>query len=225
MKDDQAIAVDITRPERDVLIALCRPAGGSDVFNEPASVNEIARELVVTDAVVKQHLLHLCDKFGIADSEPRRRVALAREALRRNAVSLPELEAASRRAAASSDPVNGGRDAFARRDWEAAYALLSAEDSAEPLLAEDLERLAETCWWSNRHDESSAARQRAHQTYLAVDNRQRAAYMALMMTIHHANRMDFVVAQGVARKSRAVARRHARVLRARASSGRQCPVQ
>jgi hypothetical protein len=196
VNDDQATAVDITRRERDVLIALCRPAAGSDVFIEPASVNEIARELVVTDAAVKQHLLHLYDKVGIPASEPRRRVALARETLRRKAVSMPELEAASRRAAASGDPVNAGRDTFARRDWETAYTLLSAEDSVAPLPAEDLDRLAEAGWWTNRHEESFAARQRAHQAYLAADNKPRAAQMALLMTIHHANRMDFAIANG-----------------------------
>jgi hypothetical protein len=146
MVDHRGITVDITRRERDLLVALCRPAAGSGVFIEPASVTETARELVVTEAAVKQHLSHLYDKFGIPADEPRRRVALAREALRRHAVSLPELEAASRRAAASSDPVNAGREAFARREWEIAFALLSAEDSVEPLPAEDLERLAEACW-------------------------------------------------------------------------------
>ena len=80
---------NLTRRERDVLIALCRPAASSEVFVEPASVREIAHELVVTDAAVKQHLQHLYDKFGIAESEPRRRLALAREALRREVVSLP----------------------------------------------------------------------------------------------------------------------------------------
>lgn len=130
-------------------------------------------------AAVKQHLLHLYDKFGIPASEPRRTVALARETLRRKAVSMPELEAASRRAAASGDPVNAGRDAFARRDWETAYTLLSAEDSVAPLPAEDMDRLAEAGWWTNRHEESFAARQRAHQAYLAADNKPRAAQMAL----------------------------------------------
>src|SRR5919197_406907 len=81
---------ELTRRERDVLVALCRPALGGDVFTEPASVREIAAALVVTEAAVKQHLLHLYDKFGIADTGERRRVRLAREAIRRRAVVLPD---------------------------------------------------------------------------------------------------------------------------------------
>ena len=45
---------ELTRRERDVLVALCRPALGEGVFTEPATVREIAAELVVTDAAVKQ---------------------------------------------------------------------------------------------------------------------------------------------------------------------------
>ena len=72
---------DLTRRELDVLVALCRPAATAQVCVEPASVREIAHEFVVTDAAVKQHLQHLYDKFGIAETEPRRGLALAREAL------------------------------------------------------------------------------------------------------------------------------------------------
>jgi predicted ArsR family transcriptional regulator len=43
-----------------VLVALCRPLLDDEVFASPASVREIAAALVVTDAAVKQHLLHLC---------------------------------------------------------------------------------------------------------------------------------------------------------------------
>lgn len=88
---DAGADLDITRRERDVLVALCRPAASSEVFVEPASVREIAKELVVTEAAVKQHLQHLYDKFGIRETEPRRRLALAREVLRRDAVPLSDV--------------------------------------------------------------------------------------------------------------------------------------
>src|ERR1700690_3239810 len=83
---------ELTRRERDVVVALCRPALGDGVFTEPATVREIASEVVVTDAAVKQHLLHLYDKFEIAPDGSRRRAALAREAIRRNAVGLSDLQ-------------------------------------------------------------------------------------------------------------------------------------
>ena len=95
MSDLDAPAPDLTRRERDVLTALCRPALRGNVFEEPASVREIAAELVVTEAAVKQHLLHLYDKFEIAETGERRRVRLAREAIRRRAVVLSDSAKAS----------------------------------------------------------------------------------------------------------------------------------
>lgn len=82
---------DITRRERDVLVALCRPVLSADLFTEPASIRLIAEQLVVTEAAVKQHLLRLYDKFGVYDSGERRRVRLANEAIRRGAVTLSDL--------------------------------------------------------------------------------------------------------------------------------------
>src|SRR3712207_8848480 len=93
----------LTRREHDVLAALCTPALDDDVFTEPASVREIAAALVVTEAAVKQHLLHLYEKFAIAETGERRRVRLAREAIRRGAVAPTQFEAARRRAAGRSE--------------------------------------------------------------------------------------------------------------------------
>lgn len=81
----------ITPREHDVLVALCRPAATDELFVEPTSVREIARALDVTEAAVKQHLLNLYEKFGIPEGDERRRVALAREAVRSGVIGLPEL--------------------------------------------------------------------------------------------------------------------------------------
>ena len=62
----------LTRREADVLVALCRPLLGDDVVAQPASVREIAAELVVTEAAVKQHLLRLYAKFRIPEGGNRR---------------------------------------------------------------------------------------------------------------------------------------------------------
>jgi len=82
---------ELTRRERDVLLALFRPARSGEVFTEPASTREIAEVLFVSEAAVKQHLLRLYDKFSIHGEGERRRVRLANEALRRGAVSLSEV--------------------------------------------------------------------------------------------------------------------------------------
>ncbi len=84
---------ELTRRERDVLQALCRPLRSTEAFPEPATTKEISKQLVVSDAAVRQHLLALYDKFGIGTDEgSRRRVRLAREAIRRGAVALDALE-------------------------------------------------------------------------------------------------------------------------------------
>jgi pSer/pThr/pTyr-binding forkhead associated (FHA) protein len=87
-----ASAPELTRRERDVLLALCRPVLSGDVFTQPASIRHIAEALVVTEAAVKQHLTHLYDKFGIEEDGESRRVRLANEAVQRGAVSLADLE-------------------------------------------------------------------------------------------------------------------------------------
>jgi hypothetical protein len=84
-------APSVTPREREVLIALCRPMFSGDVFTEPASTRKIARELFISQAAVKQHLVRLYDKFDIRDEAERRRVRLANEALRRNVVRVAEL--------------------------------------------------------------------------------------------------------------------------------------
>lgn len=81
----------LTRRERDVLVALCRPLLSGDVFTEPASVAHIAGQLYVSEAAVKQHLLRLYDKFGLQERRDHRRVELANQAVRRGAVALVDL--------------------------------------------------------------------------------------------------------------------------------------
>jgi hypothetical protein len=97
-KGTQVLAVDpspeLTRRERDVLHALCRPLATSEPFSQPASIRAIAKELVVSDAAVKQHLLRLYDKFGLSDRTENRRVRLANEAVARGVITLGELNRA-----------------------------------------------------------------------------------------------------------------------------------
>ena len=85
----------LTPRERDVLVALCLPLASGDLFTEAAPIWQIADSLVVTEAAVKQHLLHLYDKFGIYSGRGSRRVRLANEAIRRGAVSVAELRVAA----------------------------------------------------------------------------------------------------------------------------------
>jgi hypothetical protein len=73
-------APELTRREFDVLISLCRPALSDDAFVTPATSREIAGDLVVTEAAVKQHLLRLYAKFRIPEGT-NRRTRLANEVI------------------------------------------------------------------------------------------------------------------------------------------------
>lgn len=94
MERRRGIAATITARERDVLLALCRPAASDELFVEPASVREMAQSLDVTEAAIKQHLLNLYGKFEIAEGDERRRVALARVVLRSGVIGLTDLDQA-----------------------------------------------------------------------------------------------------------------------------------
>ena len=85
----------LTPREHDVLVVLCRPLLDRDLFTEPSTVKEVATELVVSEAAVKQHLVNLYDKFGVSDTAQHRRSRLANEALRRAAVTLNDLRGPS----------------------------------------------------------------------------------------------------------------------------------
>jgi hypothetical protein len=71
-------APELTRRELDVITSLCRPAMSDDAFVTPATAREIAADLVVTEAAVKQHLLRLYSKLRISEGQ-NRRIRLANE--------------------------------------------------------------------------------------------------------------------------------------------------
>ncbi len=73
-------APDLTRREIEVLTSLCRPALQQDAFVAPATAHDVADELVVTEAAVKQHLLRLYQKFRIVEGA-NRRTRLANEVI------------------------------------------------------------------------------------------------------------------------------------------------
>jgi hypothetical protein len=83
---------EVTRRELEVLRALCRPAQRQEAFVAPATARDIADELVVTEAAVKQHLLRLYQKFRVEEGS-NRRGRLANTVIALGVVRLPETEA------------------------------------------------------------------------------------------------------------------------------------
>jgi hypothetical protein len=189
-------SIDLTRRERDVLAALCRPLFGADVVAQPASVREIATELVVTDAAVKQHLLHLYDKFAIAGGGERRRVSLARAAIGRGVVDAPHRRVAAGDHVADEQGVVAARAACERHAWESAAALFEAAAAAHPLGPDDLVLYGEALLWSNRHAESLTQAERAYHAYIRAGEERRAGQVAVVLTVQNGVRLDMAVAGG-----------------------------
>ena len=181
----------LTRREHDVLSALCAPLGSDLPVAMPASIREIAAELVVTDAAVKQHLLNLYDKFQIAEGSESRRIALAREAVLRGFLSGIVAPAA-----AAANALDVGRAAAKARAWEDAYAALSEAARSTPLDVADLELLGDAATWSGRFDASTAAREQAYAAYLARGDRRSAARVALGLGWNAAVTLRFAVVGG-----------------------------
>jgi predicted component of type VI protein secretion system len=89
-------APDVTRRERDVLQALCRPLFGADRFRLPATTKQISVDLVVSESAVRHHLDRLYDKFEIYDDDPdERRRKLAIDAMQRGVVTEEQSPPAS----------------------------------------------------------------------------------------------------------------------------------
>ena len=158
-------------------------------------MREIAAELVVTEAAVKQHLANLYVKFEIA-KDARRRLLLANEAIRAGAISATDLEASRPVGSTGDDVLASGRAAVDRHDWTVGHELLKQAAKGETLGGDDLERLAQAALWVGEDDESMAAHQHAYQAYVAEGRTDRAAHVAAMLVIHHGRRLELAVAGG-----------------------------
>jgi pSer/pThr/pTyr-binding forkhead associated (FHA) protein len=85
-------APHLTRRQFEIVAALCRPVlESARPFPEPATTREIAGQLFITEAAVKQHLAHLYDLFDLHDATQRRRIGLANAAIVRGAVTIESL--------------------------------------------------------------------------------------------------------------------------------------
>lgn len=89
--DTGPAAPTLSDRERDVVRALCRPLLGGGPSAAPATIAQIAAEVGLDQTAVTFHLADLYDKFGIAETAPSRRLALAGEAVLRRAVPPAEL--------------------------------------------------------------------------------------------------------------------------------------
>ena len=184
----------LTRREREVLIELCRPGLAEEPFAEPSSTRQIAAALVVSEAAIKQHLLHLYDKFAIDDEGEQRRLRLANEVLRRGIVNFDDLGVAH--GARPTGPLRAARLAHAGHRWEEAVDLFLTADVGTPLDASDLDRLAESAFQAVRRDVSLEARQRAYRLYVEASDPTAAGRTAVWLAILQILRANFSLANG-----------------------------
>lgn len=94
MAEDAILDVDLSRTQRRVLAELCRPLRDQGPYATPATNQEIAAAVYLSEVAVKSHLRTLFAKFGLADlQQNRKRAALAEAALRSGAISPRDFEA------------------------------------------------------------------------------------------------------------------------------------
>ena len=96
----------------------------------------------------------------------------------------------------SATALHAGREAFAKRRWSDAYDSLAAADRAEPLGADDLERLATAASLSGRMEEYLGALERVHQVHEDAGDDLRAARSAFWLAMTLATRGDTGPAAG-----------------------------
>src|SRR5262249_59980786 len=64
------------------------------------------------------------------------------------------------------------------------------------LTPEDLERFADSAWWTGRLDEAMALRERSYRGFSAAGDKLGAARLALTLSWDHMNRGSFAVSRG-----------------------------
>jgi DNA-binding NarL/FixJ family response regulator len=103
------------------------------------------------------------------------------------------------------DELEAGREAYARREWEAAREHLTRVDPAT-LRADDLRALGAAAYLVGDHDGTVRALQRAHSLHVAAGDRLAAAYDAHQLAMLFTTTGDLAVGAGwVARAQRLVA--------------------
>ncbi|MBA3738486.1 MAG: hypothetical protein H0W97_07940 [Actinobacteria bacterium] len=94
------------------------------------------------------------------------------------------------------DPLEAGREAYARKAWPEAYRLLQEADDDGGLGPADLEALAKSAWWIGLAGEAIVARERTYAIYIEQGNRSMAAMMALTLRREYGAKLARSVAQG-----------------------------
>jgi hypothetical protein len=93
----------------------------------------------------------------------------------------------------SGSSLEAGRAAVRGREWERAFAVLSAADADAALGPEDLEALGDAAWVTSRYDEFFRAYERAYAAYVEQDETHAAAWVATTLANEHFPRGELAV--------------------------------
>jgi class 3 adenylate cyclase len=94
-----------------------------------------------------------------------------------------------------SSPVESARKAAERHSWRETYDAYSGAN-AEDLTPADLERFADSGWWTGKLDEAIELRERSYAGFGAAGDTLGAARLALTLFWDHSARGSFAVARG-----------------------------
>ena len=94
------------------------------------------------------------------------------------------------------DPLERGREAYARGAWAESYAALAEADEANPLAPDDLELLATAAYMVGREDAYLRLLERAHRDHLEAGDELAAVRAAFWVGANHARRGELGPASG-----------------------------
>jgi class 3 adenylate cyclase len=93
------------------------------------------------------------------------------------------------------DSLQTAREAAGRNAWREAYDAYSSVDS-QNLTPNDLERFADSAWWTGRLDEAINLRERSYAGFASAGEKPSAARVALTLSWDHSGRGAFAVSHG-----------------------------
>ena len=93
------------------------------------------------------------------------------------------------------EPLEAARNAAERQAWRVTYDAYTSA-GGEELTPADLERFADSAWWTGRLDEAIVLRERAYSGFVEAGDTRAAARLALTLTWDHLGRGAFAVSEG-----------------------------
>jgi class 3 adenylate cyclase len=93
------------------------------------------------------------------------------------------------------EPLEAARKAAERHAWRETYDAYASAERPD-LTAADLERFADSAWWTGRLDEAIGLRERSYSEFAAAGDEQSAARLALTLSWDHMGRGAFAVSEG-----------------------------